>query len=116
MPLVAWLIVVVAVPLALGLALDRWRRPQTWERTFALCAFAATPVYVLAYAVAAVIIGENGVCIGGRCVSGSPALVDFVLPLAALDFCLLVGGAALGRRLRERDSRREDEPHDPWGR
>jgi predicted permease len=115
MPIFAWVLIGVLVPLGFGLALERWRRPPNWERTFALCATAATPVYLLCLGGAIAWAARGTTCLAGRCVTQSTNLVNLALPLAALDFCLLVGGAALGRSLRERSAARLAPPEDPFG-
>jgi hypothetical protein len=42
-----WVLIGAFALYGVGLGLDLWRKPTSWERTFAACAIAATPAFII---------------------------------------------------------------------
>jgi hypothetical protein len=83
---------------AIGVALDMWRRPLTWERTFATCAIAATPAFIIEEIIASSARAQ-------RCTTVHISCFDYYyvhspLLVGAIVFLFLLGGAVTGRWIR----------------
>jgi hypothetical protein len=82
----------------LGLGLDLWQRPVTWERTFAACSIAASPAFVI----------EELVLSGTsphRCTKLRASCFDYYYVhspvfVGAIVFCFVFAGCMTGRSLR----------------
>lgn len=81
-----------------GLGLDLWQRPVTWERTFAACAITASPAFV----VEELVISSSD---PRRCTALHASCFDYYyvhspLFVGAIVFCFLFAGCMTGRSLR----------------
>lgn len=94
----AWVLIGAFGLYALGLGLDLWRRPVTWERTFAACAIAATPAFVIEEVLISTARPHRCTIVHVRCFDyyyvHSPLLVGAVV------FLFLFAGCVSGRTFR----------------
>jgi hypothetical protein len=83
---------------ALGLGLDLWQRPVTWERTFAACAISASPAFVIEELILSTASPS-------RCTTFHASCFDYYYVhspvfVGALVFCFVFAGCMTGRSLR----------------
>lgn len=97
----------------IGVGLDLWRRPTTWERTFAACAIAASPAFVI-----------EEIALSGakptRCTTLHASCFDYYYVhspvfVGAVVFCFLLAGSLTGRSLRGLDIRHTENDREEPG-
>jgi hypothetical protein len=94
----AWVLVAAFGLYGLGLALDLWQRPVTWERTFAACSIAASPAFVIEE------LALSGTSTH-RCRTLHASCFDYYyvhapIFVGAIVFCFVLAGCMTGRSLR----------------
>jgi hypothetical protein len=94
----AWVLIGAFGLYALGLGLDLWRRPVTWERTFAACAIAATPAFIVEELLVSTASPHRCKIVRASCFDyyyvHSPLLVGVVV------FLFILAGCVSGRTFR----------------
>jgi hypothetical protein len=93
-----WVLIGAFALYGIGLGLDLWQRPVTWERTFAACAIAASPAFVIEELAISSVSPRRCTAFHARCFDyyyvHSPIFV------AAIVFCFLFAGCMTGRSIR----------------
>ncbi len=93
-----WVLIGAFALYGVGVGLDLWRRPATWERTFAACAITASPAFVIEELALASSSPE-------RCAAVKPSCFGYIyvhspVVVGAVVFSFLLAGGVTGRSLR----------------
>jgi hypothetical protein len=93
-----WVLIAAFALYGVGLGLDLWQRPLTWERTFAACAIAASPAFVIEELLISTVSPRR--CTAFRASCFDYQYVHSPVFVGAIVFCFLFAGCMTGRSLR----------------
>jgi hypothetical protein len=94
----AWVLIGGLALYGIGLGLDLWRRPVTWERTFAACAITASPAFVIEELLLSTASPQRCTALRASCFDYN--YVHSPVVVGALVFCFVLAGSVSGRSIR----------------